>query len=298
MAYIPLMNALKTFVVAGKYLNFTKAADELLVSPSAVSHQIKTLEEYLGIRLFSRTSRSMLLTDEGYRLYTSLDEPFKAIAGAVRDTMAVKKQENLHISLRPFFSVSWLAPRLRNFWLDNSDTQVDLIHRNMAPDFRAENIDAAIIWGKGEWSGADSELLIPGELTPVCSPAFILEHGRPQQPSDLAVHTFIHDTDYAPWREWMDLAGADAVRCESGLIFDDTNVRLQAILNGQGIMLGCPLLLQKELQNGTLVRLFDIELTDYAYYIAWPDFKQPDRKTAAFIDWIGQEAQQWVEKSR
>ncbi|BBB26940.1 LysR substrate-binding domain-containing protein [Amphritea japonica] len=296
MAYIPLMNALKTFVVAGKYLNFTKAAEELLVSPSAVSHQIKTLEEYLEVRLFSRTSRSMLLTDEGYRLYTSLDEPFKAIASAVRNVMEVKQQANLHIALRPFFSVSWLAPRLKNFWVKNSEIQVDLIHRNSAPDFSAENIDAAILWGKGEWPGAEAQRLIPGELTPVCSPAFLQEAGRILHPEDLAGHTFIHDTDYAPWREWLDLAGAEQVRCESGLIFDDTNVRLQAILNGQGIMLGCPLLLQRELQEGSLVRLFDLELPDYAYYIAWPDYKEPDRKTAAFIDWISKEAEQWVKQ--
>ena len=298
MAYIPLMNALKTFVVAGKYLNFTKAAEELLVSPSAVSHQIKTLEDYLGMRLFSRTSRSMLLTDEGYRLYNSLDEPFKAIASAVRQAMEVKQQENLHIALRPFFSVSWLAPRLKGFWLDNSETQVDLIHRNSPPDFSAENIDAAIIWGKGDWPGARSKLLIPGELTPVCSPAFLQEYGRPQSAAELAGLTFIHDTDYRPWREWLDLAGAEHVACESGLIFDDTNVRVQAILNGQGIMLGCPLLLQKELHEGALIRLFDLQLSDYAYHIAWPDFRDPDRKTSAFIDWICDEAVSWIGTGR
>lgn len=294
MSYIPLMNALKTFVVAAKHLNFTKAAEELLVSPSAVSHQIKTLEEYLDIKLFSRTSRTMALTDEGYRLYLSLEEPFRAIANAVRDTMTQKQQENLHITLRPFFSVSWLAPRLKSFWLDNPEVQVDLIHRNGAPDFGAENIDAAILWGKGEWPGATAHLLIPGEMTPICSPALIAEHGRPETPDDLSRFTLIHDKDYVAWNEWLELAGAENPARENGLIFDDTNVRVQAILNGQGVMLGCPSLLRKELGEGALVRLFDVELPDYAYYIAWSEFRQPDRKTARFIEWINTEAQQWL----
>jgi len=294
MAYIPLMNALKTFVVAGKYLNFTKAAEELLVSPSAVSHQIKTLEEYLGIRLFSRTSRTMLLTEEGYRLYQSLEEPFRAIAGAIRETMAVKQQENLHIALRPFFSVSWLAPRLKSFWLKYSEIQVDLIHRKSAPDFNSENIDAAILWGKGQWPGTHAQLLIPGDLTPVCSPALLAELGHPVTPEQLNNITLIHDKDYNAWNEWLALAGAESVNADAGLIFDDTNVRVQAIMNGQGVMLGCPSLLRKELEEGSLVRLFDTCLSEYAYYIVYPDFKAPDRKTEDFIAWIAKEAEDWL----
>lgn len=290
MAYIPLMNALKTFVVAGKYLNFTKAAEELLVSPSAVSHQIKTLEEYLGVQLFSRTSRTMLLTDEGYRLYASLDEPFRAIAGAVHQTKALKQKENLHIVLRPFFSVSWLAPRLKNFWLNHSDIQVDLIHRKSPPDFVAENIDVAILWGKGDWPGTHSHRLIPGDLTPICSPSLIAALGHPSSPSDLQRYPLIHDKDNVAWQEWFTLAQVEDVDGYNGVIFDDTNVRVQAILSGQGVMLGCPLLLKKELDNGSLVRLFDISLIDYAYYVVYPGFKNLDRKTDAFINWIDAEA--------
>lgn len=295
MSYIPLMNALKTFVVAGKCLNFTKAADELLVSPSAVSHQIKILEEYLGVRLFSRNSRSMYLTDEGKRLYLSLDEPFKAIASAVKDLTSNKGQQNLHIALRPFFSVSWLAPRLKSFWVNNPDIQVDLIHRNSMPDFTDDKVDAAILWGKGDWDGVHSQLLIPGDLTPICSPALVAELGYPESVDDLERFTLIHDTDYLPWQEWLDMARASRVSADQGLIFDDTNVRVQSILNGQGVMLGCPLLLHKELQEGTLVRLFDLTLSDYAYHVVYPTYKEPDQKTQRFIDWLQTEVQTMIE---
>lgn len=290
MSYIPLMNALKTFVVAGKCLNFTKAADELLVSPSAVSHQIKILEEYLGVRLFSRNSRRMFLTDEGKQLYISLDEPFKAIASAVKEVTSSKSQQNLHIALRPFFSVSWLAPRLKRFWGSNPDIQVDLIHRNSVPDFVDEKVDAAILWGKGDWEGVEAELLIPGELTPICSPGLVEELGYPHSVDDLKRYTLIHDTDYQPWSEWLGLAQATEVDPTQGLIFDDTNVRVQSILNDQGVMLGCPTLLQQELEEGSLVRLFDLVLPDYAYYAVYPAAMAPGHKTRLFLEWLSSEA--------
>lgn len=286
MAYIPLMNALKTFVVAGKYLNFTKASEELLVSPSAVSHQIRILEDYLGLKLFSRNSRTMILTDEGYQLYTSLEGPFKSIADAVKATMTGRKSENLHIVLRPFFSVSWLAPRLQSFWAQHPDIQIDLIHRCSLPDFATENIDVAILWGKGHWPGMLAEKLVAGNLTPICSHELVATAGYPQTPQQLSDFNLIHDSDHSAWQDWFQQVGLSPTEAVRGQIFDDTNVRVQAILNNQGVMLGCPLLLHKELASGELVRLFDQSLPDYAYYLVYPENRTPDGKTQAFIRWV------------
>ncbi|MDI3325195.1 transcriptional regulator GcvA [Pontibacterium granulatum] len=286
MAYIPLMNALKTFVVAAKYLNFTKAADELLVSPSAVSHQIRILEDYLGLKLFSRTSRTMILTDAGYQLYGDLEGPFKSIAEAVRETMNGRKSKNLYIVLRPFFSISWLAPRLQSFWAQHPDIQIDLIHRSTLPDFSSENIDVAILWGKGHWPGMQADMLIPGNLTPICSRELIVTEGMPTTPQQLSGLNLIHDSDHSAWQAWFRLAGLPPTDAARGQIFDDTNVRVQAIINGQGVMLGCPRLLQNELASGELVRLFEQSLPDYAYYLVYPESRIKDNKTQAFIRWI------------
>lgn len=157
------------------------------------------------------------------------------------------------------------------------------------PDFTNDKVDIAILWGKGQWEGVQAELLIPGELTPICSPGLIEELGYPQSVDDLQRFTLIHDTDHQAWSEWLQLARASQVDAEKGLIFDDTNVRVQSILNDQGVMLGCPTLLEKELQNGSLVRLFDLTLPDYSYYVVYPNFKEQDRKTQLFIDWLIQE---------
>lgn len=167
---------------------------------------------------------------------------------------------SLRIALRPFFSGVWLAYRLNSFWGKWPQIRIDLIHAIKVLDFNTENIDLGILWGKGDWPGLQSYLLVPGNLTPICSAEFIKEHGRPVTPADLAKYTLIHDEDHSAWDAWVEKAnaGAGALDFSANLTIDDTNVRLQSILNNQGIMLGCPTMLKKFLDDGTLVQLFDI----------------------------------------
>lgn len=286
MLHLPLLNALKTFVVAGNHLNFTRAADDLLVSPSAVSHQIRVLEEYLGIKLFIRRNRQLFLTTEGSTLHQALEQPFDHISRAIKDALRSREPESLRIALRPFFSGAWLAQRLNEFWGQSPQVKIDLIHTIKVMDFATDNIDLGILWGKGDWPDLESHLLVPGNFTPICSAAFIAEHGRPGSPSDLAGYTLIHDEDHSAWDAWMDKAKAGPIDFSSNLTIDDTNVRLQSILNNQGIMLGCPALLKDHLATGNLVQLFDIALDTYSYYLVYPKNFQLTKHMQIFVDWL------------
>lgn len=290
MLHLPLLNALKTFVVAGHHLNFTKASEDLLVSPSAVSHQIRVLEDYLGTKLFIRQNRTLSLTSDGAHLHAALEGPFDQIARAIQDALHNRGRESLHIALRPFLSSAWLAQRLNSFWGKHPQIQIDLMHTIKVPDFMTDNIDLAIIWGKGNWPDMEAKFLLPGDLTPICSACLIAEKGRPDTPADLDRFTLIHDEDRTAWDDWLEKSGAGNVNCQANLIIDDTNVRVQSILNGQGVMLGCPTLLKRELEEGKLVQLFDICLDTYSYYLVYPKKLQLTKNMEIFIDWILQQA--------
>jgi len=286
MLHLPLLNALKTFVVAGNYLNFTRAADDLLVSPSAVSHQIRVLEDYLGTKLFIRQNRRLLLTPEGAKLHQALEQPFDQIARAIHEMLRARESESLRVALRPFFSGAWLAQRLNDFWGKWPQIKIDLIHTIKVMDFSTENIDLGIVWGEGDWRELESHLLLPGNLTPICSARFIAEYGRPSSPSDLARFKLIHDEDHSAWDAWMKKANSSPVDLSANLTIDDTNVRLQSILNDQGIMLGCPTLLKEQLARGTLVQLFEIYLDTYSYYLVYPKDFQLTKNMQIFVDWL------------
>lgn len=287
MLHLPLLNALKTFVVAGNHLNFTKAADELLVSPSAVSHQIRVLEEYLGLKLFVRKNRSLTLTQEGVQLHHDLQGPFDQISKAIQYAVKDRNQGALKIALRPFFSSSWLAQRLSLFWGKHPEIAIDLIHTIKVPDFYRDNIDLGIVWGKGDWPDVDVELLLEGNLTPICSRKLLEEKGLVSTPLDLDRFTLIHDEDHSAWECWLKKAGVPLDTCmKNSHIIDDTNVRVQAILNGQGVMLGCPTLLAPEIESGELVRLFDLSLDSYSYYLVTPKGMATSRAVKTFVDWI------------
>lgn len=292
MSHIPLLNAFQTFVVAGRHLNFTTAAEELSVSPSAVSHQIRILEKYINVKLFVRKNRGLELTNEGRRLHYSLEGPFDQIGRTVQELLSSAQHSSLNIVLRPFLSGTWLAPRLNRFWTKHPGLQLNLIHSIYPPNFSVENVDLAIVWGKGHWPNLATTLLIPGELTPILSRGLVERLGMPEKPDDLQRFVLIHDEDRSCWDSWLRAAGAHGVDCTSNLIFDDTNVRIQAILNGQGVMLGCPRLLREELEAGRLVRPFELSLESYSYYLVYPENTRLTPKMKLFINWLVEEARQ------
>ena len=292
---LPLLNALKAFTVAGHHMSVTRAAKELSVTPSAVSHQVRALEDYVGVKLFIRDGRRLELTREGRQLLRPLEHAFDEIARAVQSVRVGRGKDRLVISLRPFFSVNWLAPRLNRFWVQHQNIELHLLHTTNVPDFFLQESDAAILWGAGNWPGLESELLIPGNLTPVCSPALLEGRGGPLRPEDLAAVTLLHEEDHTNWNAWLDLAGVPDLVPEHSLVIDDTNVRIHATLNNQGVMLGCPAMLEPNFRDGSLVRLFDIHLSRYSYYLAYPAGPHANKNLDAFLEWITGEARAFLD---
>lgn len=286
MFHLPLLNSLKTFVAAAHYLSFTKAAEELMVSPSAVSHQIKTLENYIGIRLFIREGRSLKLTAQGEELHNELKGPFISISNSIGSLINRKNSRVLNISIRPFFSSSWLAPRLFDFWSKHPEIQINLIHKNTQPDLILESIDAAFIWSNEIPEGLEGQKVVEGNLVPICGREIYEKHGVPTTPEDLSKHVILHEENYNSWNAWLEKSGYPKNYFKKNHIIDDTNVRLRSVLDGQGIMLGCPELLEKDIAEGKLFICSNIPLEKNSYYFVFSQKGSKKRDIEPFKKWL------------
>ncbi|WP_417607498.1 LysR substrate-binding domain-containing protein [Primorskyibacter flagellatus] len=291
VTYIPHLNGLRTFSVAARHLNFTTAAAELNVSPSAVSHQIRQLEEYLATRLFDRTARQLSLTAEGDFLYRRLDDPFQKIGLAIEQMRTPLSTKSVSLLCRPFFSSLWLAPRLRSLWTTLPGIDLNLIHKTTFTLADAETVDLAILWGQGGWPDMKCERLVKGTLTPIMGRRLARAAGIPETPNDLSRYTLLHEENRTHWSTWLEKAGVPNLKTTGSVLVDDTNVRLQQVLNGQGIMLSDPALLSELVGCGELIRPFDLTLGEYSYYLAWPSRRPPEARVHRVIDWLLTESQ-------
>lgn len=283
---LPLLNALKTFIVSAQRLNFTKASEDLLVSPSAISHQIKILEEYLGYKLFFRKNRTLVLTSEGEQLFSKLEKPFQEINHAVVESRTPRGKMRINLGLRPFLSSMWLTGQLEKFWKSHPLIEIHLIHNLLPPDFQREHINLAIVWGKDDWPDCETVKLVPGNLTPICSAQYLEQYGPFDSADQFRNMTLIHDESNIAWSEWLQKKFNTSSTGHNNIYIDDTNVRLQSIRNHQGIMLGCPFLLKSFLDSKELVQLSDVGLEDYAYYLVYPKSLQLSEREVEFVTWL------------
>ena len=284
---LPPMNSLKTFEAAGRLLSFTRAADELNVTQAAVSHQIKVIEEYLGISLFDRYPRRLSLTHQGKALLPEVIEAFDRVSSAISAVKHDQPSNMLSVRLAPSFAAKWLSPRLKYFWLQYPEIDLCLFHAHPAVDFDREDIDIAVTYGKGDWPAVVAEPLLSLDFFPVCIPAF-MNNDKPLCDIDnLRYYTLLHDANYECWSDWVKLAGIDGINTSKGTIIDDTNVLIQAALDGQGVALGSTTFVQEHLESGRLVKPFDISLSnEFAYYIVCPPRHLKNPAVKAFKDWL------------
>ena len=290
LADLPPLNSLRFFEAAARHLSFTRAADELHVTQAAVSHHIKLLEQHFGVRLFRRLTRRLLLTDEGQTLLPVVQACFERLAASTKILAETQRGGPLTVMLRPFFAARWLAPRLSRFWQRHPDIDLLLHHSNELLGFDAESIDMAVRWSQGEWTDVENELLLNVAITPVCSPQ-LLSGPRPLRTVDsLRYHTLLHEQNYDTWKKWLKAAGARKVNARHGSIIDDSNVRIQAAIDGQGVAMGAPVLLDDDLATGRLVAPFELMLDDWAYYIIYPSGALSKTNVKAFRDWLLEEA--------
>ena len=302
---IPPLSAIRAFEAAARRLSFTHAADELNVTQAAISHQIKSLEQWLGLPLFRRLNRAVSLTEEGAAYLPAATQALDGLAGATARLMRDVDSRSITVTTLDSFAAQWLMPRLKNFRLRHPEIDVRILPSDGLVDFNRQEVDMAIRYGAGHWPGLVAIPLMTEELFPVCSPA-LLEGPHPLlTPGDLIHHTLLHDDmthehGDVDWHTWLRTVGADgAIDSERGPFFGHSYLVIQAAIDGQGVALGRDVLVVDALADGRLVRPFEAMGLpgDFAYYIAYPEGALQRPAVAAFSSWLLEEARTSQEAS-
>lgn len=298
---LPPLNALRAFEAAGRHLSFTRAAEELSVTPAAVSHQVATLEHYLGVRLFRRHPKGLLLTEMGQRALPGVSAGFDQFADALAGMRSLDSEQPLRISVTPSLASRWLVPRLEDFRSAHPEIEIRLDAGEQLTNLHRDDVDVGLRYGTGHYPGMHVECIGTQRVFPVCSP-WLAEGDRPlREPADLRHHTLIH-VDWergrmkAPaWRDWLETAGvADRVNHRAGPRFTHHSMSLQAALAGHGVALGSTLLVIDDLAAGRLVAPFDLALEEENcyYFVCLPESVSNPR-VQAFREWIYTELAQY-----
>lgn len=285
---LPPFDVLQSFEVASRVLSFTRAAEELHVTPAAVSHRIKMLEDRLGTSLFHRENNRIFLTDRGQALVPAVREALDLIADAAARVTQTEGSNVLSVSLLPTFAVRWLVPRLSDFRLSHSGIDVRLSTTYRPIDFAREPYDAAVRYGDGIWPGLRSYPLFYEELIPVCSPKLLQGPGRRRRPEEISGFTLLHsETCQENWSIWLDAAEVRDVDPQSGLRFDSCLLTLQAAEDGLGIVAANHEYVARDLAAGRLVAPFDITVQkDLGWHFVCPETAVEQPKVAAFRNWL------------
>lgn len=299
---LPGTRALRIFEAAGRHLNFTRAADEVGLTPAAVSYQIKEIEEQLGIALFTRTSRSIQLTPAGVLLFEAVAEVLETLRHATsRARKIARGAAHLRISLGARFATNWLLPRLPQFRAEHPTVELTFDVTDQVRDFGVDDVDIAIRFGSGNYKNTKSDRLLDTVVVPVCSPTLIETGPQLKEPRDLFHHTLCYvdcKTDgmaWPNWKMWMAAAGIDDFDDSRCVAFSDSSHVVQAVLEGGAVGLAEPAMIASELAQGRLVRLFDIDISvgqEYAYHLVYPESASKDPCILAFREWILKEAGQ------
>jgi LysR family transcriptional regulator of beta-lactamase len=279
--YLPL-NALRAFEAAARHESFTRAAIELCVTPAALSHQVKALEERLGASLFRRLPRGLALTDEGQALLPVLRDAFDRIAALLQRFDDGRVREVLALGAVGTFAVGWLLPRLGDFQAAHPFVDLRLSTNNNRVDIAAEGLDFAIRFGDGAWHGIEAERLFAAPLTPLCTPAIA---ARLADPADLGRETLLRSYRADDWPDWFRAAGL-APPPVRGPVFDSSWVMIEAAMQGAGVALAPASMFERELTEGALVRPFLAEVDTGAYWLTRLKSKLPTAAMRAFRAWV------------
>ena len=284
---LPSLNALRAFEAAARHLSFSRAADELNVTKAAVSHQVKALEEDLGLPLFQRLNRALMLTPAGQTLFPAITDALALMRTAVTKVKRQDQTGELTVTTLDSFAAIWLVPRLRRFREAHRDIDVRITTSDESIDFSRGDVDLAIRYGAGQWPGVEAERLMTEELFPVCAPSLLEKGPALKKPSDLANHTLLHDYGLVTWRGWLMAIGEDNVDVERGSHYQHSNLVLQAAEQGDGVALARSVLAADALAAGRLIKPFDISLpAEYAYYLVCPPLHLQRPKVQAFRAWL------------
>lgn len=280
------MTALRTFEAAARLGSFKQAAEELGVSPTAVSHQIRRLEDEIGHSLFLRKTRKVELNEGGARLADVVGQAFGAVYAEV-DRLITVDRRRVDLALGPFVAARWLIPRLSSFWSAHPRMDLRLHHSPLEVDPDSFTADLAIAWGHGDWPGVVSHRMFGLEATPMASPELIARRGPVDDVGDLARYQIIHYRDRSDWREWLDRAGRRDFRFPEETVIDDANVAHQAALQGQGVILGMRPFVEDDIAAGRLVCPFDLSVElKRAYHLVARRQRLKDPHVRHVHDWL------------
>jgi LysR family glycine cleavage system transcriptional activator len=267
--WLPPLGALHAFEAAGRHRSFKVAAAELCVTPSAISRQIKLLEELMGVPLFLRTNRALALTAAGADYLDVVRSAFASLAAGTSAVRAVVERRVVRVSMVQTLAANWLVPRLMAFAERDPDIEIQVLTGLELADVLGGEVDLAIRFGQGAWPGLRVDKLLPLTLFPVCSPA--VRQGSPGlcRVSDLAQHRWLHLASYPQaFEAWLARAGARNLAADRHLTFDNADVLFRAAEQGLGVAMAAGVLVAPYLENGRLVRPFEIEcLVAGAYYL-------------------------------
>lgn len=288
------LTALRTFEAAARLESFKEAAEELGVTATTVSNQIRMLEKDWGCLLFVRMTRQVVLTEIGQSLGRVVRQSFESISQEVEFHIAAKRQ-SVSMAVGSIIGARWLMPRLNAFRTDLP--KIDLVLRRGRRITSPNDMPAAVVvdWGIGDWNGLDVEPLMKIRYSPVIAPKLIKGRQSLKSPRDIARFTAIHQQDRSEWRSWLNIVGFSDLSFHDETIIEDSNLALQAVLMEQGIALGIFPFVQDDVDRGLVIKPFNQELMpEKSYYILTRPGARQRREVAAVCDWLHQQVQDYA----
>jgi LysR family transcriptional regulator, glycine cleavage system transcriptional activator len=281
------MNAIRAFDAVARHLSFSRAATELCVTQGAVSRQIANLERCLGVILFERASRKVRLTSKGAKLHAIVGDPLRRIRAGLRTYGPNGDDQTLKIKVPPTLGIRWFVPRLVKFHGAYPEIDVQITTSHQVVDFEHEDVDIAIHWGDGEWSGLSADFLIGEELIPVCSPE-LLNSIPINSPSDLHNHVLLQSMNRTDdWRIWREAMGEPEVAWQQVLKFENSALTYQAAIDQLGVVIAQRAFIEEDIAGNRLTAaLPDAVPGEHAYYLVYPNDRKDDRKVELFRGWL------------
>jgi LysR family transcriptional regulator, glycine cleavage system transcriptional activator len=297
MPRLPSLDTLRIFAVAARHLSFTKAANELHLTQSAISHRIRSLEDELGVVLFNRLTRRLELTLVGQALARRIDRAVGDIARAVADLDEASDERRLSVTVLPSVAAYWLVPRLPRFHACNPGIELQVIADPSLRDLRSAGIDLALRFGRGAYPGYAATILMPDRVFPVCSPRLIAKHGPITSIETLLDLPLLHDSSTegdgsgSDWRSWLNYLGRDDLNSDNGQRFSEAGLLIEAAVLGLGVALGRASLVSNLVANGTLICPLPLTApTAFSYYLLALSEAATLPKIVRFREWLQAEA--------
>ncbi|MDG4883404.1 transcriptional regulator GcvA [Mesorhizobium sp. WSM4884] len=293
---LPGTRALRTFEAAARHLNFTRAADELGLTPAAVSHQIKEIEDQLDLVLFTRTSRTIRLTEAGNVLFEASADALDLLGRAVSRARKMNRGTALlKVTIDAQFATKWLMRRVDGFRRQKPGIELRFDITYEVRDFERDDVDIGIRFGAGKYPGLCAHRLFENIIIPVCSPALLASGPPLKEPRDLFHHTLAHiewsrqGVTWPNWRMWMQAAGVDDFDDSRTLVFGSATDATQAALDGHAVALADFAMVANDLSQGRLIRPFELGIKvapEFAYFVVYPEAMKDDARIVAFRDWL------------